>query len=412
MKRVRSEDGFALVTSLVILSVMIGLGLGLLFLTDSQQKASSSEQNDESAFNVSEAALNSQIGQLARVWPAKPEESTTQPVACTSLSTTATNYCPGAASLTAGYPISSSLTCKAGATDPWGSPVTNEWTTYVRDDGPPTGPATTVYNSPAVSGYPRWDANGDGKVWVRSVGVVGCRMVTLISLAAEQLVPISFPQAAVSGNWFETSNEGNKTIINTQSPTTGEPGAVSMRCTGKSAAECENYREGQVSPDTTKVAASPSPTMTPTELEGQKLNAKSNGKYYKEGECPTTLAELTGETVYVEGPCNLSFTGGTGNSASSLGFLVIQNGTFTLDGNAEFYGTVYCVNKQESSGVLVKLQGTSVLIGAIIVDGNGGIVFGSSKENFLYNPLASKKVKSFAGASATRNSFRVLPINQ
>src|SRR6185312_12225458 len=194
--------------------------------------------------------------------------------------------------------------------------------------------------------------------------------------------------------------------------TTGEPGGVSMRCTGKTKAECENYREGQVSPDTTNVAASPSPTMTATELEGQKLNAKSNGKYYEKGECPTTLAELTSEAVYVEGPCNLSFVGGTGNSASSLGFLVIQNGTFKLGGNAEFYGTVYCVNEQESSGPVVELQGTSVLIGAIIVDGNGGIVFGSSKENFQYNPAASKKVKSFAGASATRNSFRVLPVNQ
>ena len=39
MRRARDDEGFALVTSIIILTVMIGLGMGLLFLTDSQQKA-------------------------------------------------------------------------------------------------------------------------------------------------------------------------------------------------------------------------------------------------------------------------------------------------------------------------------------------------------------------------------------
>ena len=55
MRRARDDEGFALVTSIIILTVMIGLGMGLLFLTDSQQKASAREQASESAFNVAEA---------------------------------------------------------------------------------------------------------------------------------------------------------------------------------------------------------------------------------------------------------------------------------------------------------------------------------------------------------------------
>jgi len=39
MRRARDDEGFALVTSIIILTVMIGLGMGLLFITDSQQKA-------------------------------------------------------------------------------------------------------------------------------------------------------------------------------------------------------------------------------------------------------------------------------------------------------------------------------------------------------------------------------------
>jgi Tfp pilus assembly protein PilX len=296
-----NEEGFALVTAIVLLTVMMGLGLGLLFLTDSQQKASGREQAGEIAFNVAEAALNAQTSQLSHAWPGTKEAE--YPPSCTATNAAASG-CPDKGSLEAGYPITSPLTCPAGQpADPWGSALTNEWTTYVRDNGPVGAPSTLFSSS--VKSLPAYDANGDGKVWVRSVGVVQCRVITIVSLISQQLVTAIFPAAAIAANWFETSNAGNKLIINTAGKE-GQPGEVSMRCEGKTAAECENYREGQIKPDTTKESKpAPNPAIPVSELEGIKKLAISNNTYFGPGKCPANLSELSGKPVYLEGSCKL-----------------------------------------------------------------------------------------------------------
>jgi Tfp pilus assembly protein PilX len=408
----RNDDGFALVTAIILLTVMLGLGLGLLFLTDSQQKASGREQASESAFNVAEAALNAQIGQLSHAWPSTSEQP--YPSRCTEANA-GEGGCPSAASLKIGYP-STTTSCPAGTPkDAWGSPLTNEWTTYVRGDVSEPG---QLFNSTAEATAPTYVKNG--QVWVRAVGVVQCRMVVLTALVSPQILAIPFPQTAIAGNWFETSNNGEKIIVNTKGKA-AKSGGIGMRCNGHT--PCEKFREGQVEPDT-KVPAPPEQTLSPSQLESVKNLAKAAipSRYFAAGTCPSTLAEISGAPVYVEGPCNLSFTGnGTGNTAEKPGFLVIANGTFQLNANTTFYGTVYAVNAQKSSGVVIELHGHSKLIGSIVVDGNGGISFGSSgnggkkeeeTENFTYSNVSVNNLEGFVGASATRNSFRVLPINQ
>jgi Tfp pilus assembly protein PilX len=418
MRRARDDDGFALVTALIILTVMVSLGLSLLFLTDNQQKASSREQASESSFNVAEAALNAQVGQLSHTWPG--EAGTKYLETCTTATSTATNGCPSAESLTAAYPKAGSASCPAGTPkDAWGSSLSNGWTTYVRDDGALGSPATQYFSSTVEQTAPTYDANLDEKMFVRSVGVVQCRLVVVVALASAQFVPIPFPQSAVAGNWFETTNNGKKTIINTQG-SAAQPGGVSMRCSGLSEAECKKYAVGkeQIVPDTTKVEATPTPTWTTSQLETAKSNAKANNPstYWEKGKCPASMAELTGKPAYIEGPCELSFNGGSGNSAAKPGFLILINGTIKFNGNSEFFGTIYAVNQQNSSGVVVDVHGNAQIKGTVVVDGSGGLSFGSSGGqsvgNVIYDPSAAKELKTLAGASATRNSFRVLPVNQ
>ncbi|MCW3069045.1 MAG: hypothetical protein JWL67_1670 [Solirubrobacterales bacterium] len=420
MRLARGNDGFALLISMILLTVMMGLGLGLLFLSDSQQRASGKEQASETAFNVAEASLNTQIGQLARAWPGSEEAKL--PSSCTESTSTSTNGCPTSASLSVGYSGTGSSTCSSGTQkDAWGSALTNKWTTYVRDDGPLNGTASSVYNSATVQSAPTWDANGDGKVWARSVGVVQCRMVVLVALASAQVVSVPFPTSAASANWFETSNNGNKVIVNTKGGAS-QAGGVAMRCNGfKGTAQeikekCEKWDEahGQVNPNTTNVEPNPSVTLTASQLAEQKAAAKAANPptYFASGKCPASMAELNGKPAYVEGPCELSFNGGVGNSEAKPGFLILVNGTLKLNGNAEFFGTVYAANAQAATDVVVEVHGNSNIIGSIVVDGNGGISFGSSKENLVYSSTALKELTSFAGASATRNSFRVLPNGQ
>jgi type II secretory pathway pseudopilin PulG len=415
MRTARNNEGFALVTAIAVLTVILGLGLGLAFLTDSQQKAASRSQASEAAFKVAEAALNAQIGQLSHSWPEK-EKQVEFPERCTAATSTETNGCPTTESLKIGYP-SSSTTCPAGAQkDAWGSPLTNTWTTYVRDELPVGG---QIFNSTEEATAPAFAK--DGKVWVRSVGVVQCRMVVLVALVSPQIVTIPFPQTAIAGNWFATSNKGNKIIVNTKGKSS-ESGGIGMRCGGRTKENCEEFREGQIQPYV-KVPPSPEHTLTAAQLEALKIAAKAANTYFPPGKCPESAKQASG-LVYVEGPCTIGFKGNeVVNSAEKPGFFVLVNGTFELSMNAEFYGTVYAINAQKSAELVVNLHGRSKLTGSIVVDGSGGIGFGSSggggkkeeeeeNENFVYSNTAIFELKAFAGASATRNSFRILPVSQ
>jgi Tfp pilus assembly protein PilX len=413
MRGLRGEQGIALVASILILMVMAGLGLGLLLITNNQQKASAREQASESAFNVAEAALNAQVGQLSRAWPAKEVEaypdSVTPPkiVRCTAATSTSKNGCPDASLLAAGYPNISPVPCAASATsDAWGSALTNQWTTYVRDDA--GEPPSALFNSASEAGQPGWDKNGNDKVWLRSVGAVQCHMVVVITLVSRQLVALNFPRNSITANWFETTNNGNHSgpIVDTGRESS-QPGEVSMRCTAPHPEPCANYQPGQVEPYVPAGEASPPTTLSQTQLEALKQQAKAAGAYYPTGTCPSGIP--AGLPAYVEGPCEVKETGNdTINSKASPGFLVIENGTFELAGGSKFYGVVYAANKQGSSGAIVRIQGNAELIGAIDVDGNGGIEFGSSGTNFVYDSTALNEIKTYAGAAATRNSFRIL----
>lgn len=429
MRNAREERGFVLVSALLILFVVSGLGLGLLLLTNGQQRAAAREQTDEAAFELAEAALNAQITQLANKWPGNAEigEKDYPASGCTEATYTNTNGCPVPESLKAEYPPGGSTTCPAGTkTEAWGSALSNRWTTYVRNDKA----GTAYFNSAKEKEEPTWNEpakageKADGKMWVRSVGVAQCHVVVLVSLVSQQFVSADFPRNTLTANWFEVSNEGKgvKEVIDTRGKAP-EPGNVSMRCNGftGTAAEIEekckkwNKAKEQVVIDTTKSPGSPSPTLSATQLEALKLQAEWSGTYYPASTCPSGKHALPSATlVYIEGPCAISLGGNEViNSETSPGLLIIINGTFSMGGTSVFYGEVYDANRQESSEAVVEIGGNGGLHGGINVDGNGGIKVGDShKKNVEFNPSVAEKLEIYSGVSPTRNSFRILPAGQ
>ena len=415
MARARNEDGVVLVSAIILLVVMLAMGLALLLFGDNQQRASAREQASEAAFNLAEAALNAQVGQLSSRWPAKQEKAGEFPFSCTEATSTGADYCPTAASLKAAYPASlSPVACSAGSmTDAWGSPLTNKWTTYVRDDLE----NAPLFNSTAEKSAPAFDENGNEKLWVRAVGVVQCKVVSLITLVARQQIALNFPRNAVAGNWFKVTNEGKKVIVNTAGePPVGQPGEISMRCEGVLPGHCEewNKEKEQISPNTTGAPPTAPFAVNEEQLAALKAQAQAAGTFHSgaSGTCPKTLEETSGLPAFIEGCGALQLTGGVGNSQASPGFLILADGTLTLLGNAEFWGAIFADNPTNFSGAVVTLGGTTQVRGAINVGGNGGIEFGSSKANLIYNSQAIKEVKSYAGATPTRNTFRVLPVSQ
>jgi Tfp pilus assembly protein PilX len=436
MRRARNEEGFAVVAAVVLMTVIMALGLGLLLFTDSQQKASTREQASEAAFNVAEAALNAQVGQLSRKWPyykTTAEAETEMPRECTSASANSeTNDCPSTTDLKVDS-NTGSTTCSGS--EAWGSPLSNQWTTYVRQD-PAESP---LFNSTEEKSKLSYAESEGGALWVRAVGVVQCHPVTVITLVTRQRVRLELPEDAIAGNWFEVTNKGNKAIVDRTGFASG-PAQVSMRCEGHpSEEECEKYDRSkeQVSPTITEDPKTATTTLTSSQLATVKSEAQAHGTFYSPTSpyhCPTSMNELEGvklssssrAPVYVEGCGSLNIkANGTANcegltsteKPSLPGFLVIANGTFELSGNSTYCGVIYAANLQKSSGAVVKLQGGTVVVGGIIVDGAGGIEFGSSgaggnPANLVFDSLAFHNATISAGAAATRNSFRILPSGQ
>jgi len=394
--RLRDEGGSTVIVAVILIGVMMGIGLATTSFVDGEQAQSGRERVRESAFNVAESALDAQVFQLSQAWPAT---NGVYPASCTPTSAS-TLPCPDAGSLqasatTADYNTSA---CPTGSAAP-------VWTTSVRDDG---GGAGDYYNAQIVNAQPTYDANGNGRMWVRSSGSARCIQRTVITAVTRGERVLNFPRNAVTANWFETTNSGNKVIIDTKG-NSPQPAGVVVRCAApKTSPSCKSYaRPVQVVGPVEESPDSPATAMSPEDLAAFKSRAMSLGTYYPAGTCPPSL---TGAAVYVE-----DFTGcsaGSGNSAAVPGVLYIARGTLSLGGNSVFYGIVYMGNLQNSSGVVVSLGGTARIIGAVVIDGLGGLSAGSSKANVVYDSRVFDLLKGAGAVGLAPNTFRELPRGQ
>jgi Tfp pilus assembly protein PilX len=404
--RLERESGFALIVTMMLMLFALGIGVALVARADSQSNLSGHERTREASFNLAEAALNAEALQLSRSWPGAT--ATSSPTSCDPSSTD--TACPLPAALGNAYNgtdyASSCLTTT-------GTPL---WQTTVRDNV--TG---EQYWTSAIDSRAAYDLNSDGVVWARATASVQCDKVSVVSLVSRSSVPMSFPNSVLTSNWFQTANQGRKVIIDTlgtyASPPrpASQPGAVSLRCQNVTGT-CANYQtsKGQVQPPTVQTnSTAPTSALTPTQLQSLERQATAAGTLYT---CPASganLSSVNGAPVVITGsavaPCNVSVGGGTVNSATSPGVLVIEYGTLTMTGNSYFYGLVYCVNKQASSGIVLGIQANATVQGSVAIDGSGGLSAGSSKTNLIYDSRAPALVRGESGAVMNKNTFRVLP---
>lgn len=404
----RDESGFALVSVLLLLLVMLAVGMAVLARSDPQQKLSAQERTREASFRLAEAALNAQALQLSRSWPTTP----TAPTSCGPLSTS--TLCPQQSVIAGAYSGGDYGSSCASA------PSTPAWTTSVRDNAVGERRWST-----AVSSRSAYDQNADGAVWVRSTASVRCERVSVVSLVSRLTSPMDFPSNVISANWFGTTNQGRKVMVDTlgayaQPPSIrptnsgSQPAPIVARCTNLTDAACLPYAssKGQVQPPAVQINRTASSTsLTATQLQALERQASAAGTLWTS--CPsgsTNLSSVGGAPVYVKGPCNVSLAGNTVvNGPSSPGVLVIERGTLTMSGSAIVYGLVYMANAQGSSGAVISIGGAATIQGVVAVDGLGGVSVGSSATGIVYDPRAPGLLKGESGAAPNKNTFRVLP---
>jgi hypothetical protein len=388
LRRLRSETGSVLVTSMILLGAMSSMAFGTYVLVDAEQRGSARDRTHESSFNLAEAALSGQVFILSRNWPGVSGQA--YPTWCSQA--TGGERCPDNQMLTKWY---------SGAD--FGAGVA--WTTSIRDNG---GAAADFYSDAVTAGQPPWDANADKKMWVRAQALVRGKRRTMVGLVRAEQVTEQLPRNAITAGKFGTTNNGNKTIVDTAGRA-AQSAPVAVRCGQAAPSSCMDYDpdKNQVNPPNTTLNYSGGNALSDEAIERLRQSAIANGSYYATG-CP---ANPSGTIVFIEnGNCAYNNSAGPCcNSVASPGLLFINTGTLSLDGNIVFHGIVYAANRQNSSGWVVNLTGTTAIEGSAIVDGNGGIMAGSSAVNLVFDPLIFSKVVSLSGAGIIQNTWREIP---
>jgi Tfp pilus assembly protein PilX len=419
-KRLSDERGFAVASAIGVLTIMIALGLATAAMVDNQSRLSGRERVKETSFNVGEAVLNAQALQLSETWPGSKVAGSggPYPTQCARSDTNAN--CPDSPTVAAGF---SGTEFNASTA----------WTVTVRDN---VGSAAQYYSRgaldstscPSATGTMTpctWDSNGDGQMWVRAQSTVSSETRTVVALVKLDLVGEQFPQNTITAGKFKTTNSGNKVIVDTKG--CAAVGALAGGCKSQRAAPvvvrctttpppytrsnaCLGFDQakGQISPPGSVSTGFAGRVMSVNAIDDFRRRAKSLGTYYPTG-CPTSL---TGAVVFIENG-NCSYTTGTFNSVTAPGLVVINTGTLDIRGNVQFFGVIYAANAQSATTDVITLGGTATIQGAIGIEGQGGVLAGSSKLNIVYDPDATANLFGFgSNAEVSQNTFRELPAGQ
>lgn len=387
------ERGSVLVTAIILVSLMLTLGLASFAFIDTQQHRALEQRQRESALNLAEGVLYTQGFVLAQSWPGNPAAGAAAPVECTSATVQA--MCPDPNTLAAAnssVPEAANFTnTDAGAAVTWTSRIRDNGAAlsdafdYARIDEPQTG-TNVKTGSPYTCGAGpcNWDANGDLKLWVQSRAVVRGRPRNVVALLKREQFSEAFAHSAVTAGSFETTNNGNKAIIDASGS------QVVVRCTS-TAATCTDYNEakGQVLPATIVREEDTPPAMTAAQVERFKVAARSANPPTYHTSCP---ASLTGTVVFIDLPTAASCTdsGGTYNSAADPGIVIMPRGSLSMKGT--LHGLVYMVNAQGSSGPVLTLQANSEILGGLAIDGPGRLVAGqASVRRSASSPTRSRR---------------------
>jgi Tfp pilus assembly protein PilX len=397
------EDGWALVIALTLMVMAIGFGTAILAVADTQSKASAVSRQRDAATSLADAALNAEMFSLANNWPGPGSAlgpNQTQPAGpyppCTPTATD--SRCPSAAVLQ--NLINSPDTINSGVS----------WQINVYDDDIVNGQSLqTFYSDKYTAGQVAYDGNNNGKVWVRAQATVGNVTKTVVAMVQAQYRTIPLPRDVVLAGSLQTGNQGNKVIINTQgSAGPGSAAPVLVRCNPALSATCLQYDSthaiNQIAPDTASGNSTAGNAISAADQAALKAQAQANGTYY--ATCPANMP--SGPVVWIDSG-NCSWTGNaTLNSSTSPGVIIINNGTINVAGTLTYYGLLYGINAQGSSGTVIGTGGNAQVIGAIMVDGNGGVGAASSKLNVQFDPNAVAGINTVSNASYIQTTWREL----
>lgn len=389
----RSERGSALITSLLVIGIMLSISLPLMSVVDTQQRATSGARLHESSFNLTDAVLNAQVFVLSNSWPATVDQA--YPV-CTQASVSL--RCPDPSAIAASY---------SGADY---SPAT--WRVRVRDDGA-TG--ADFYDPAVVDAQPSWDANANGKMWVRAdARGTGPNRTIVAQVRLTEHVE-TFPRNVVTAGHFSMKKKAKKKAVVTLA-NGAQPATLAVRCTGGYGSACLDFKPKKkwLVPNIVQTGYTGN-ALPPAAIDRLRQRAKMLGSYYET--CPTSpegplVFVESGDCVYVGDKKRATFgtrvKGGRVevNSASAPGVFVIASGSVTFTKKLTYYGMVYAANLTNRTDDLILVLKSARIQGAVAADGDGGVGLRASKTNLIYDESVFWSIRSLQGATVVQGSWR------
>jgi Tfp pilus assembly protein PilX len=452
----RRDEGYVLVTAIVLLGIMMTVGLAVMTLADSGTRRSREQRVRESALNLAEGVLYGQGFVLANNWPSAATAA--YPTQCLSSGGPVTGggtiQCPNRDILSQANSSTPAAAVfkgdsSAGATDF----ITNgSWTARVRDDyGALTSDYSTSVADGALTGTAgtcpgpcTWDYNGNRRMWVQVTGLVrGKKRVLVAKLQLEQVSEV-LPAVALTSGALQITNNGNSIMVDD----TGSNAQV--RCTpnpnNARNSNCARYDDGQIAPSLPQQTTSQR-LMEPDQLARFKDRARTDGTYFSG--CPPLNADLSGRTVWVEGcanapsyanqlvtkPCApeaapMGLSQNCINQIDAPGLLIWHCGQVDMQGGLTYVGVIYVANNsdgtctsptgqigngrcsgnkdREAFDAFVSNGGFGIW-GALSVDGPACAKLGSNGFQMKYDARVFGSVSSYGAIGLIQNTWRELP---
>jgi Tfp pilus assembly protein PilX len=432
------ERGFAMVTAIVLMTLMLGLGIVALRMTDTNAHRTREQRVRESSLSLDEGVLSAQSLVLATKWA---NAQNPYPSSCTS-GGAASDKCPNAATL------AGSSTSNFANADQLNN---STWKTKVRDNGGllsnaydplQADAAQTTTGKGTCPGPCTYDFNGDGEVWVQAQSTVRGKKRNVVARMRLEKIAENLPETGVTAGALSVTNSGahgGTPIIDATGST------VLVRCANVGVTTCVDAKAGQIVP--AAQAANVPNFMSAAQLARFKQRAITDGRYYSG--CPTKNAsnkyDLSGAVVWVEGcasPPNLTnqvqtvscsppsgMATSCTNADASPGLLIWHCGRADMAGGYTHRGILYIANNSDGTcpaGLGQRGDGTCVgsnvdetrdvlttnggfaVWGSLAVDGPGCMKIGSNGLQVRFDANVFDSAQSYGTVGLVQNTWREL----
>jgi Tfp pilus assembly protein PilX len=449
--RLRSEDGWTLVTAIILMTVMLGVGLATATMVDTQAKQSAQTRQRDTAFNLAEAALNAQIYALSLRWPGYgyKDAAAYRSYSCSSggsepvLAPAPANQ----AQLAAATPVCPSPATLAPLLNNVDARGVSSWTTRVYDDPSPTasaadrgkhysdslvvaGDALTSADGTVVPTQPGvgYDSNKDGKLWVKASATASGHTRTLVSLIKVETVQKDSLNTALLAGSLDFSNNGNHSGFFIDQTTATAPNVMTVRCnpTDPPTFSCLGYPAtdrnwaaeigGAIDPPNYSANPSAPNAFDAATLDGFLADAVTDHTYY-DSVGPLNCSgvdrtpALNFRVLYIK-DCGLLHWPSNGTvPLTGQGLVILDNTRLLITGDVTINGIVYA-RRPPVTNPTVELHGCSQIAGSLMIDDLGSASIGSCSQTdrpeLLFVPSASETLKTYASAGIIQNTWREL----